>query len=136
MAAAAGDYAAASASLEQVLKTAPHDADALLLRASIALTQNRPKAALDDAQTVLADSPKRLEAKLMRVRALASLGREKEARDAVEEVVQGAKHDPGANYLRMVLAIRSHDWAAAGASLDVIAPSSEMSRAASSIWPW
>ena len=122
VAAATGDLTAASATLERVLKTAPHNPDALLLRASIALSQGRAQAALDDAQTVLADSPKRLEAKLMRVRALASLGREKEAREAVDEVLQNAKHDAGANYLRMVLAIRSHDWAAASASLDIIAP--------------
>ena len=120
--AAAGDLPAASATLERVLKTAPHNPDALLLRASIALNQGRAQAALDDSQTVLADSPKRLEGKLMRVRALASLGHEKEARAAVDEVLQASKHDGGANYLRMVLAIRSHDWKAASDSLDVIAP--------------
>ena len=120
--AAAGDLPAASAALERVLKTAPHDPDALLLRASIALSEGKAEPALDDAQTILADSPKRLEARLMRVRALASLGREKEARAAVDDVLQGAKHDAGANYLRMVLAIRSHDWKAASDSLDVIVP--------------
>jgi putative PEP-CTERM system TPR-repeat lipoprotein len=119
---ARGDAAAASASLGRVLTAAPRQPDALLLRAGLALNQGRGQAAYDDAGIVLADNPRRIDAKLMRVRALAVMGREAEARALVDEVLHAVRHDPGANYVRMVLAIRSHDWQAANESLDVISP--------------
>jgi putative PEP-CTERM system TPR-repeat lipoprotein len=119
---ARGDIAAASASLAHVLSATPHQPDALLLHAGIALNQGHGQVALDDAGIVLADNPRRIDAKLMRVRALAIMGHEKEARALVDDVLHAVRRDPGANYLRMVLAIRSHDWDAANESLDVISP--------------
>ncbi len=117
-----GDTAGAAAAVDRVLQASPKDADALLLRATMALSQNHAQTALDDADAVLAGNPRRIDAKLMRVRALGVLGREKEARALVEDVLHSARRDPGANYLRLILAIRTHDWQAANDSLDVISP--------------
>ncbi len=119
---ARGDTAAAAAAVAHVLQAAPKQPDALLLRATMALLQDHGQAVLDDADLVLKDNPRRIDAKLMRVRALAVLGREREARSLVDEVLRSARRDPSANYLRLMLAIRSHDWPAAGESLDVISP--------------
>ncbi len=119
---ARGDEAAASAILSRILQANPKDPDARLVRAGMALHDGKPAAAMTEADAVLAEFPRRVDARLMRVRALATLGREKEARTLVEEVLHNARHDPGANYLRMVLAMRSHDWQAANESLDIISP--------------
>jgi putative PEP-CTERM system TPR-repeat lipoprotein len=119
---ARNDLAGAAAILDGVLKADPKQADALLLRGGIAISQGKPQVALDDADTVLLDNPRRIDAKLMKVRALAVIGREKEARDLVDDVLHAAPHDASANYLRMVLAVRSHDWQAANASLENISP--------------
>jgi putative PEP-CTERM system TPR-repeat lipoprotein len=119
---AGGDVAAAEAAVDRVLQASPKQADALLLRATLALTQNHGQAALADADAVLADAPRRIDAKLLRVRALGVLGREKEASALVEDVLHSARRDPGANYLRLILAIRAHDWQGASESLDVISP--------------
>ncbi len=119
---ARGDIQAAEAAVDHVLQASPKQPDALLLRATMALTRNSGQAALDDADAVLAQNPRRIDARLMRVRALAVLGREKEARALVEDVLHSARRDPGANYLRLILAIRARDWQAASESLDVISP--------------
>lgn len=95
-------------------------ADALLLQGEIALRGEDAKAALADAHDVLAQSPTRLDAKLMEARALAALGQETEARKAAEAVLRRAPKDIPANYLRAMLAIHAGDFAAADASLQQV----------------
>jgi putative PEP-CTERM system TPR-repeat lipoprotein len=123
-----GDTAGAETRLTQILggTAKPDDTireDALLLRGDIALRHNSIPEALTDARDVIAASPSRLDAKLLEARALAASGQDKAAHAEVDEVLHHAPKDITANYLRVVLAIRSADYAAADASLQQISPS-------------
>jgi putative PEP-CTERM system TPR-repeat lipoprotein len=122
-----GDTAGAETRLSQILGSPdkPDETireDAVLLRGDIALRQNGIPIALADARDVIAASPNRLDAKLLEARGLAASGQDKAARAEVDEVLHHAPKDITANYLRVVLAIRGADYAAADASLQQISP--------------
>jgi putative PEP-CTERM system TPR-repeat lipoprotein len=97
-------------------------ADARLLHGDLFLRGNDPKPALEDARAVIATNPARIDAYLLEIRALAASGDEKAARKEVDTVLHRVPKDVAANYLRVILAIRANDYAAADASLLQIGP--------------
>jgi putative PEP-CTERM system TPR-repeat lipoprotein len=119
---AQGDVAGADARANRILAADPKQPEALLLKSDLALRRSDAKGALAAADQAVAAAPTRLDVHLARARALTALGRDKEARAGVEEVLKSAPKDPGANYLRMILALRHGDYPAADASLSVLSP--------------
>lgn len=77
-----GQYAAARRALSRALELAP-SAEAFELRAQVCLLQNRFRAALADLEQALRFSPLAWHLQARRVRALAALGRDAEARGRV-----------------------------------------------------
>lgn len=119
---ALGDIKSAEAKAEQVLAKQPERAEAMLLQAEIMMHENRPAESLRLAQAVLKANGSRLDAKMAEARALAALHEDLRALKLVEEVLRYTPRDVGGNYLRVVLAVRQRDFAAADQSLGIIQP--------------
>jgi putative PEP-CTERM system TPR-repeat lipoprotein len=119
---AEGDIASAKARVTQVLSHESKRAEAQLLQAEIDMHDNDPAGALKLSQAVLDAYPGRLDAKMAAARALAALHEDLKASKLVDEVLKHTPRDLGANYLRLVLAVRQRDFVAADASVQVIQP--------------
>jgi putative PEP-CTERM system TPR-repeat lipoprotein len=119
---AENDIAAAKVLVTRVLKQDPNRADAELLQAELSMHDNDPATALKLAMAVLNAAPARLDAKLAAARALAALHEDVKASKLVDEVLKRTPRDLGANYLRVVLAVRQRDFTTADNSLQVIQP--------------
>jgi putative PEP-CTERM system TPR-repeat lipoprotein len=119
---AEGDIASAKQHVAEGLKRDPQRQDALLLQAEIYMHDSDPTDALKEAQAVLALNAARMDAKMAAARALAALHEDLKASKYVDEVLKRTPRDLGANYLRVVLAVRQRDFVTADASLQVIQP--------------
>ena len=118
---ARGDLDGVTGRTAKILAKDPKQPDALLLTSEIAMRRDDPQGALRGAEEVLAANPGRLDARTARARALAALGRAPEARADADIVLKSSPRDVSANYLRAMLALRAHDYAAADVSLTAIA---------------
>ena len=117
---AAGRVAEARALVEQVLKTNPRDATALLLRGRMLLAAGQPQAAVADLRGALRDQPGAADVVRLLAQAHRAAGEPALARDALAEAV---KQRPEDAQLRLLLAA---DMAAAK---DVISAHAELDSA-------
>lgn len=118
----AGDLQAASSRVDEALAKDPNQPEALLLKGELAMHHSDVATALKYAEQVRAAHPERVDAKMAVARALSAAHRDLEASRVLDEVLKRAPRDIGANYLRVILAVRQHDFATADASLAVISP--------------
>jgi cellulose synthase operon protein C len=119
---AAGDEHAADQRVDEALAKDPKRAEALLLKGELCMHHGDVPGALKYAQEVLAANPNRPDAKMAAARALAAQHHDLEASKLLDEVLKHSPRDVGANYLRVILAVRQHDFATADASLAAISP--------------
>ena len=75
----------AKARIDRVLEGVPNDVEALKLRAAILIDMDRPSEAFQDADRATQITPGDGEAHLLRCESAAQIGREEDARDALEE---------------------------------------------------
>jgi tetratricopeptide (TPR) repeat protein len=94
----AGNYAAAVAAFEAVLKAEPESAEAHLRRGSSLLYLNRGEEGLEAIEKALAIEPGRLEARSARGAALIGFGRYEEGLKDIEAVLAAHPGDPQATY--------------------------------------
>ena len=117
---AAGKIDDATARVDKVLAHDPRHAEGLLIKGEIAMHHGDATSALKYAQQVLNATPYRLDAKMAVARALAALHRDLDALKLVEDVLKHTPRAVDANYLKLVVGVRQHDYAAADAALDVL----------------
>ncbi len=120
--AALNDPASAEARVDRLLARDPKLPEAVLLKVDLLLRRNDPKDALTTAQALLHDNPTSPAAKMATARALAALNRDLDAMKLVNDVVRRLPKDIGANYLKLRLSCRQHDFRAADAALTVLLP--------------
>ncbi len=120
--AATNDPAAAEARVDHLLARDPKLPDAVLLKVDLLMRRGDAQGALRLAQSLLAANPASPAAKMAVARTLASLGRDAEAIKLADDVVQHLPRDIGANYLKLRLSDRMHDFRAADAALTVLLP--------------
>lgn len=117
---ARNDLPAVERMTDQALKLAPGNLDATLLKAELAMRRQDPARALDLGEIVRKGDPSRDDARMTVARALTALQRDREAAAMVEQV---ARHSPRAvdvNFLRLVLAVRTRDFATAEAATNAL----------------
>jgi putative PEP-CTERM system TPR-repeat lipoprotein len=120
--AAMNDAPAAEARIDALLAKDPRLPEAVLLKIDLMLRRNDGAGALKMAQALLAENPSSPAVKMAEARALTALGRDLDAIKLVNDVVRRLPHDIGANYLKLRLADRQRDFAAADTALTVLLP--------------
>lgn len=115
---AAGRVAEARALVDEVLKTNPRDATALLLRGRMLLVAGQPQAAVADLRGALRDQPGAADVVRLLAQAHRAAGEPALARDALGEAV---KQNPASVELRTLLVsdmVDAKDYTSAHAELD------------------
>jgi putative PEP-CTERM system TPR-repeat lipoprotein len=120
--AAANDTQAAEAKIDALLAKNPKVPEAQLLKIDLLIHRNDLPGALKAAQALVAANPTSPAAKMAEARVLAALNRDVEANKLVDEVLARLPHDIGANYLKLRVANRQHNFKAADAALTILLP--------------
>jgi putative PEP-CTERM system TPR-repeat lipoprotein len=120
--AAMNDTKAAEDRIDALLAKDPKLPEAVLLKIDLMLRRNDAVGALKIAEKLLAENPSSPAVKMANARALTGLGRDLDAMKLVNDVVHHLPHDIGANYLKLRLADRQRDFAAADTALTVLLP--------------
>ncbi len=91
-----GQFAEAQSLIEQVLSKNPRDADALILRANIALSRNDPTPAIADLRAVLREQPQSVSLHRTLARAYVAQGNNALAEEALRTAAEVAPNDASA----------------------------------------
>lgn len=105
---AAGQVAEARSLIEEVLRSNPHDADALILRANIALSHDDPTSAITDLRAVLRDQPQSVSLRRTLARAYMAQGNDALAEEALRTASEAAPNQPEAVIELAQLLVRTH----------------------------
>lgn len=93
---ATGQITQARSLIEQVLSKNPRDADALTLRANVALSRDDPTSAITDLRAVLRDQPQSIPLRLTLARAYVAQGNEALAEEALRTAAETAPNNADA----------------------------------------
>jgi len=110
-------FAEASAAVDQALKLAPENGEALYQKASIFHASGQVAAALAGYERAIKAQPKHAESHLARAGLLIDLNRDADALAEVNELQRLKPSDPRGSYLRAVLAERAGDTSTSRAAL-------------------
>ncbi len=108
--AARGEFAAATAQVNEVIGKAPNDGDALQLKGDIARAQGDTKDAIVSYETAIKQNPRNFLARLSMTSALIGDNRFDEAQKQVDQLKAMSPRHPGVNYLDALVAFRRNDY--------------------------
>lgn len=119
---AGNDAATAGQKIDRALQINPRSVDALVLRGELEHASGRFDAALASFNEAMAVMPDSISIRLERANTLIILGKDKQAREDVDAVLNADGRNPLADYFLAVLLVRASDWHGADVALQKISP--------------
>ena len=110
-----GDFATSDARVDEALKLRPKDLDARALKIDLAMQRRQAGKAQDMAESLVADYPSSLAARLIRIKVLLASERTDKAGPDIDRIMQEMPNVPMARYFKAVYLARRGDPKAAWA---------------------